>query len=237
MKFQHQRIRDPLHNLIEFGANQFEHQLWKVIQTRPFQRLRRVKQLGFSDFVYPGATHSRFAHSLGVFHTARRLMRVIKRHLGEEGYETKHANAANAAAIVHDLGPRPLRRIICVKQLGFADFGYPVATHARFAHSLGVFHTARRLMRVIKRQLGEEGYETTHANAAIAAALVHDLGHGPFSHAFEDVGRRLDLKLTRHELMSDLLIREGEVSEALNGLVSGFANDVASIVKNGGTDI
>src|SRR3546814_7001652 len=37
--------------------------------------------------------------------------------------------------------------------------------------------------------------------------------------------------------MSDLLIREGEVSEALNGLVSGFANDVASIVKNGGTDI
>ena len=64
-----QRIRDPLHNLIEFGTDQFEHVMWQVIQSRPFQRLRRIKQLGFSEFVYPGATHSRFAHSVGVFHT------------------------------------------------------------------------------------------------------------------------------------------------------------------------
>ncbi|MFV2002695.1 MAG: HD domain-containing protein, partial [Paracoccaceae bacterium] len=67
-----QRIRDPLHDLVEFSTgNQLERWLWKVIETRPFQRLRRIKQLGFSDFVYPGATHSRFAHSIGVFHTAR----------------------------------------------------------------------------------------------------------------------------------------------------------------------
>lgn len=59
-----QRIRDPIHNLISFEANEFEDVIWRMIQTRPFQRLRRVKQLGFSDLVYPGATHSRFAHSL-----------------------------------------------------------------------------------------------------------------------------------------------------------------------------
>lgn len=60
-----QRIRDPLHNLIEFDAGQFERSMWRVIQTRPFQRLRRIRQLGFSEFVYPGATHTRFAHSVG----------------------------------------------------------------------------------------------------------------------------------------------------------------------------
>ena len=49
-----QRIRDPVHNLIEFGTDQFERTMWRVIQTPAFQRLRRVRQLGFSEFVFPG---------------------------------------------------------------------------------------------------------------------------------------------------------------------------------------
>jgi HD superfamily phosphohydrolase len=142
MPFKAQRIRDPIHNLIEFRANEFEDVLWRVMQTAPFQRLRRVKQLGFSDLVYPGATHSRFAHSVGVFHTARQLMTVVQNHLGNS-------------------------------------------------------------------------YEPTKANIALAASLVHDVGHGPFSHAFEDVGRRLDLKLANHETVSDALIRNSEIAEVL----------------------
>ena len=78
-----QRIRDPVHNLIEFDTKQFESTLWRVIQAPQFQRLRRIRQLGFSEFVFPGATHTRFAHSIGVFHTARLLMRVIRRYVGE----------------------------------------------------------------------------------------------------------------------------------------------------------
>ena len=61
-----QRIRDPIHSLIEFDDDDLEAALWQAIQTRPFQRLRRVKQLGFSDYVYPGASHSRLSHSRGV---------------------------------------------------------------------------------------------------------------------------------------------------------------------------
>lgn len=155
-----QRIRDPLHDLIEFSMeSELERTLWKVVQTRPFQRLRRIKQLGFSDLVYPGASHTRLAHSVGVFHTARQLMEVVRR--------------------------------------------------------AGV-----------RTQSKEE--------RALAAALVHDLGHGPFSHAFETVGRRLGLKLADHETMSDALIREGEVADTLNELGSGFANDVADIIKKDG---
>jgi hypothetical protein len=59
-----QRIRDPVHNLIEFNTRDFEQMCWRLIQTPAFQRLRRVKQLAFSELVYPGATHSRFSHSL-----------------------------------------------------------------------------------------------------------------------------------------------------------------------------
>ncbi|MDP2358428.1 MAG: HD domain-containing protein [Beijerinckiaceae bacterium] len=134
--------------------------LWKVLQTRPFQRLRRIKQLGFSDLVYPGASHSRFAHSVGVFHTARDLMKVLHR----------------------TAGPR---------------------------------------------------YESRE-RVALAAALVHDLGHGAFSHAFETVGKRLGLKLADHEHVSDLLIRSGEVADILNEMGTGFATDVADMVKKEG---
>jgi hypothetical protein len=73
-----QRIRDTVHNLIEFDDGEFEQTCWRVLNTRPMQRLRRIKQLGFSEFVYPGACHSRFAHSVGVFHTARQLAQVVR---------------------------------------------------------------------------------------------------------------------------------------------------------------
>lgn len=47
------RIRDPVHDLIEFDNSELERTLWRVLETRPFQRLRRIKQLGFSDLIIP----------------------------------------------------------------------------------------------------------------------------------------------------------------------------------------
>jgi HD superfamily phosphohydrolase len=164
MSAKPQRIRDPVHDLIVFASpkvDQLEGVLWQVMQKRPFQRLRRIKQLGFSEFVYPGATHSRFAHSIGVFHTARELMRVVQR-------------------------------------------------------SAGV------------RRESDEKY-------ALAAALLHDLGHGPFSHAFEKVGKHFGWKLANHENVSVELITSGEVFDFLTKeMGKGFAENVADILKKDG---
>ncbi|MER9900102.1 HD domain-containing protein [Mesorhizobium sp. M0130] len=106
MDVKPQRVRDPLHDLIEFSTTPFEQALWDAINAAEFQRLRRVKQLGFSELVYPGATHTRLAHSLGVFHTARHLASHVKRLLGPS-FDQDRCKIALAAALVHDLGHGP----------------------------------------------------------------------------------------------------------------------------------
>ena len=107
-----QRMRDPVHGLIVFGdsgdchKNETDGIAWRLINTREFQRLRRIRQLGFSDLIFPGATHSRFAHSVGVYHTARRLVDVIARQRGSE-HDRDRARIALLAAVLHDIGHGP----------------------------------------------------------------------------------------------------------------------------------
>ena len=105
---QKQRIRDPVHGLIVFGGkdkhrSETDRIAWMLLNTPEFQRLRRIRQLGFSDLVYPGATHSRFAHSIGVYQTARRLVDVIAR----EKYDPDRERVALLAALLHDIGHGP----------------------------------------------------------------------------------------------------------------------------------
>ena len=155
-----QRVRDPLHDLIGFKANKFEQMLWNLIQTPEFQRLRRIKQLGFSEYVYPGATHTRFAHSIGVFHTARQLMTVVENQISE--------------------------------------------------------------------------FDKIEAENALAAALLHDIGHGPFSHAFEKFGKEFNLPYAKHEEVSQVIIlgdiEKTEVTKILEDHRPGMAEDVAIII-------
>src|SRR5947208_2816593 len=81
-----QRVRDPVHGLIVFrGDDQLDQLAWSLLDTPEFQRLRRIRQLGVSEFVFPSATHTRFAHCIGVFHTARTLVGIIRRELAAAG--------------------------------------------------------------------------------------------------------------------------------------------------------
>ena len=109
MTLRTQRLRDPVHGLIVFEENDDLAQLaWKLINTPEFQRLRRIKQLGVSEFVFPGAVHTRFAHSIGVFHIARELVRIIERETTTaRPFDRNRADVATIAALLHDLGHGP----------------------------------------------------------------------------------------------------------------------------------
>ena len=95
-------IRDPL-----WGHIYLSPTFRRIIQTRQFQQLSRIKQLGPAHLVYPGATHSRFNHSLGVFHIASNLMRHFIRKNEIIPITLEGCKAFLAATLLHDLGHFP----------------------------------------------------------------------------------------------------------------------------------
>ena len=95
-------IRDPLWRHIYLSK-----ELEQVIATAPFQRLARIRQLGPAFQVYPGATHTRFSHSLGVFHLAKRILAAILQFDSAIDLTIEGVRAYLCAALLHDLGHFP----------------------------------------------------------------------------------------------------------------------------------
>ncbi|MDY0191409.1 MAG: HD domain-containing protein [Desulfuromonas sp.] len=95
-------IKDPIHGFIEFEGES-ELELKNILSDPLFQRLRRVKQLGFSDYVFPSATHSRFAHSLGVYSVAKKMLSIVEPE-SQHGNWSLEGKACLAAALLHDVG-------------------------------------------------------------------------------------------------------------------------------------
>jgi len=118
-KFIHE-IRDPIHNFIRIDSNER-----KVLDSRPFQRLRYIHQLGLTYLVYPGATHRRFEHSLGVMELAGRVYDIITNPTNifhdnvrdvvplQDKYELQYwRRVLRMAALCHDLGHLPFSHAV-----------------------------------------------------------------------------------------------------------------------------
>jgi len=100
-------IYDPVHGPVELTPME-----WRLVNTRAFQRLRRIKQLGLVDLVFPGAEHSRFTHSLGTL----AMMSTLLSHLtcqykGLSKSLRKLEPTLRAAALLHDIGHFPLSHL------------------------------------------------------------------------------------------------------------------------------
>ena len=101
-------IRDPIHGFIR--GDQLEKAL---IDSRPLQRLRSIRQLGFANLVFPGAEHSRFSHVLGAMHLAGRVYDALAMHsdgLLDPDRRSQDRRLVRLAALMHDVGHAPLPR-------------------------------------------------------------------------------------------------------------------------------
>lgn len=148
-------LRDPVHNYIHVT-----HQvILDLIDTREFQRLRRIKQLGASSFTFHGAEHSRFEHCLGVYEITRKICDKFARN-------------------------------------------YPT------------------------QKTGDGLWDDSERIVALCAALLHDVGHGPFSHTFEGIFN------TDHEAITRMIITnpKTEVNQVLKKVAPEFPEMVASVI-------
>jgi len=103
------------------------------------------------------------------------------------------------------------QRLRRIRQLSGAHFTYPSAQHSRFEHSLGVMHVAGQAAQALK----EKGFLNADKIQEIRlAALLHDIGHGPFSHLFEEVLQTK--KKTSHEEIGKKIILRSEIGEILS---------------------
>lgn len=95
-------LRDPVWNTIRLDPAAV-----RIIDTPPFQRLRRIHQLGVASLVYPGGTHTRFDHAIGVYHLARRALALLQDRGELDGVDGLDCRLAPYAALLHDIGHYP----------------------------------------------------------------------------------------------------------------------------------
>lgn len=104
-----------------------------------------------------------------------------------------------------------MQRLRYVRQLGLAFLVYPGATHSRFEHALGAWHLAGVALRLLDERGALLGIDARAQHIVRAAALLHDVGHYPFSHALEEIG------VTHHEMVAYPLITSGPIADVLRG--------------------
>jgi len=164
------KIRDPIHGFIEVSDQEM-----KIIDSAPFQRLRNIRQLATSYLVYPGAEHTRFAHSIGVMHLVSKAFDA----------------AVGNFKLMNDGGEL---------------FNNKIDTK-----------WYRQILRLI--------------------ALTHDLGHAPFSHAFEEIFA-IDPKDTKgkrkikHEYFTMKIICETEIADYIKQISDEFILDNIENIGN-----
>jgi len=145
-------LKDPVHDEILVD----DPWIWRLVNTRGVQRLRRIKQLGTSYLTFHGAEHSRFTHSLGTYETMRRALNHLQ-----------------------------------------LNYGWPSTERQR--------------------------------KLALAAALLHDVGHGPFSHTFESV-----YPIHHEQWTRKILLEEEEIRSVLTEVGSDFPQQLVDVFASGG---
>ena len=116
-----------------------------------------------------------------------------------------------------------MQRLRRIKQLGGTYQVFPTSEHSRFTHSLGVYEVIRKMLEVECLKTTLSDYDKL---CVMCAALLHDIGHGPFSHSFEYVFHN-----NHEEMTIRMILEDSEIHQILSHLYFDLPKDVASIIS------
>ncbi|MBF4501447.1 HD domain-containing protein [Savagea sp. SN6] len=122
------------------------------------------------------------------------------------------------------IGTKEFQRLRRIRQLGTTYLVFHGAEHSRFQHSLGVYEIVRRIVDDVFT--GRTEWREEERLVTLCAALLHDLGHGPFSHAFENV-----FELDHEQYTQAILLGNTEVNEVLSRVAPDFPERVANVIE------
>jgi len=119
----------------------------------------------------------------------------------------------------------PVQRLRYIRQVGHAFLVYPGATHTRFEHALGAYHLTRRALATLEECGDLARVPPEQCLAVRLAALLHDIGHYPFSHALEEAG------FPSHETLGVAKLSAGELGETLERIGgTGFSSELGALI-------
>lgn len=125
--------------------------------------------------------------------------------------------------VIWDLIATPeFQRLRRIKQLGTTYLTFHGAEHSRFNHSLGVYEIVRRIIKKFERY---DNWNKEERLLCLCAALLHDLGHGPFSHSFEKV-----FELQHEHFTREIIVGDTHINKVLERVEDGFSQKVADVI-------
>lgn len=127
------------------------------------------------------------------------------------------------------------QRLRRIKQLSVANIVFPSADHTRFSHSIGCFFVMKQLIAHFKNIFNELGIpiQKEDEDIALLAALLHDIGHGPFSHAFEEIYPKCTPQISHEEWTTRIIMNEsGTLNQAIETTFGqGTAKKVSELIR------
>ena len=156
-------VNDPVYGFINIPSEI----IYDIIEHRYFQRLRRIKQLGLTDYVYPGAVHTRFQHTLGAVHLLNSAISTLK----SKGINItkEEEDAVTLAILLHDIGHGPFSHTlenVIIENYSHEDLSllYMEALNKEFSGKLDLTSSQRFAMSFI--------YEILSARKLLQAYLI-----------------------------------------------------------------
>lgn len=223
------QIRDPIHGSIDVTQDELV-----LIDSPFFQRLRYVKQLGFGDLAFPGATHTRYAHSMGAMHLASRVIDALLRDFdGPADMATRMRQAVRLGILFHDVGHAPLSHASESTMPPVADLALPDwVTPTHDGQATHEHYTLKILLETEVADRIRDTYSDIGLTPEVIAGLIAGRpapGENPFEHGGVDYRPMLG-QIVSGELDADrmdYLLRDSFYTGATYGRY-----DLAWIVEN-----